>query len=701
VSVAALDATRWRTLLALADALIPQDEYPSASAAGFRVFVQHNAADLDAVVTRSLHGLDALAAIGFADMREDERRAIVERLASDAPPSDWLESSSRWLRRLLAIVAQSYYGDPDNGGNADGASWRMVGFDPAPKRPLRARTIARLPTIDGAALRTEYDAIVIGAGAAGGIVAQVLSEAGREVLLIERGRALAYDDVGRDHLRNHRFPAYGHNTGPVLDGHPRVAVTGGDRRVVRPHEVGYSNNAMTVGGGTRVYGAQAWRFAPEDFRMASLYGVPDGSGLADWPIDYATLAPWYARAEREIGVAGELGHAHHGAREPYPMAPFPLNADGRVLHAAANTLNWRTAAVPLAINTQPYGGRDACVRCGTCVGFACPSDAKSGTHNTAIPRALATGRCRLLTGAQAAEIVTDSGGVARAVRMFVETSDGAAVERTVNARTIVVSAGAIESARLLLNSRTKAHPQGLGNARDRVGRCLQGHLYAGAVGLHRDVVQDCEGPGVSIATCEFNHGNRGVIGGGMLGNEFVPLPIHFWTTFAPAGPRWGVVGKRAFAHAYRHTLVVMGPIQEIPNPDARVSLDPLVRDRYGIPVARLSGRVHVESIRAAAMLRSRAEEWLRAAGAESLRSFGGQATDALSAGQHQAGTCRMGADPATSVTGADGRVHGNTNLYVVDGSLHVTNGGFNPVLTIMANAFRIATAIAGRDGTDR
>jgi choline dehydrogenase-like flavoprotein len=696
---ALLTDSRWRTLLALADTLIPRDDYPAASEAGFRSFVERNAADVGATIERSFAGLDALTASGFSDAPPDRRRAMVERLDADDPPTPWPEPSARWLRRLLAIVAQSYYGDPANGGNAGAASWRMVGFDPAPKRPMPTSLSQRLATIGAHALRDEYDAIVVGAGAAGGIVAQVLAEAGRDVLLIERGGALGYDDVGRDHLRNHRFPAYGHNTGPPLDGHPRVIEVGGATRIVRPHEGAYANNAMTVGGGTRVYGAQAWRFAPEDFRMASLYGVPDGSGLADWPIDYATLAPWYARAEREIGVAGELGHAHHGPRDAYPMMPFEMNADGRVLRAAAERLGWRTAAVPLAINTRPYDGRAACVRCGTCVGFACPSDAKNGTHNTAIPRALATGRCRMLTNAQVAEVVCDSSGAARGVRMFVESRDGA-IERTVRAETIVISAGAIETARLLLNSRSKEHPDGLGNSTDQVGRYLQGHVYAGAVGLHPDDVQDCEGPGVSIATCEFNHGNRGVIGGGLLANEFVPLPIHFWSAFAPSIARWGSEGKRALARAYRQTLVVMGPIQEIPNPAARVTLDPTVRDRFGVPVARLSGAIHVESARAAAMLRLRAAEWLQASGADSVRSWGGERTDVLSAGQHQAGTCRMGNEPSTSVTDANGRVHGHRNLYVVDGSLHVTNGGFNPVLTIMANAFRIATTIAQRRGGD-
>lgn len=693
-----LTTRQWGVLLALGDVLIPADEFPSASAAGLQTFFERNAHDFgESVRRRILVGLDALAAIDFDRLGAGQRRAIVARIDSDDATLAWPEPASRWLQLMLGIVAQGYYSDPANGGNADAASWRMVGFDPAPKRPVPVHADVGLTVTPVAQVRAEYDAVVVGSGAGGGIVAQVLAEAGLQVLLIEAGHGLRHVDVGRDHLRNHRFPAYGHNTGPAADGHPRVFERGGRVLTLRPHQQGYSNNAMTVGGGTRVYGAQAWRFAPQDFRMASVYGVPEGSGLADWPIDYDELAPWYMRAEREIGVAGELGHAHHGARGPYPMPPFALNADGRVLRGAAEQLGWRAAAIPLAVNTVEHDGRPACVRCATCVGFSCPSNSKNGTHNTAIPRALATGRCQLLTGALVGSLVCDSDGQARGVHVFVE--DGATVvERTVHARTIVVCAGAIETARLLLNSRSKAHPAGLGNQHDQVGRNLQGHLYSGAVGLYRDVVQDCEGPGVSIATCEFNHGNPGVIGGGLLGNEFVPLPIHFWSAFAPPGARWGLDGKRFFADAYRKTLVVMGPIQEIPNPHSRVTVDHEVRDRFGLPVARLSGEVHSESVRAAAMLQSKAESWLHGAGVTALRSWGGDYRGVLSAGQHQAGTCRMGNDPASSVTDRDGRVHGQRALFIADGSLHVTNGGFNPALTIMANAYRIATGILAHVG---
>jgi choline dehydrogenase-like flavoprotein len=140
---------------------------------------------------------------------------------------------------------------------------------------------------------------------------------------------------------------------------------------------------------------------------------------------------------------------------------------------------------------------------------------------------------------------------------------------------------------------------------------------------------------------------------------------------------------------------VQGPIQDTPNPDARVTIDPFVRDRWGIPVAHLSGTTHPESIRTADFTRRRAEEWLKASGAKTIWSYPSQL--GLSGGQHQAGTCRMGNDPHSSVTDSWGRVHGHENLFVMDSSIHVTNGGFNPVLTIMALAFRNASHLASRD----
>jgi choline dehydrogenase-like flavoprotein len=288
--------------------------------------------------------------------------------------------------------------------------------------------------------------------------------------------------------------------------------------------------------------------------------------------------------------------------------------------------------------------------------------------------------------------VTDAQGRVTGVSFF-KIENGAVQHRTVRARRVILSSGAIESPRLLLNSASSAHPNGLGNRFDQVGRNLQGHIYTGAFGLFSEETEESNGPGVSLSTCEFSHDNPGIIGGGMLCNEFVKLPIIFWrTTLPPDLPRWGRVNKQHMRDYYRRTMQIYGPIQEIPTPEARVTVDAQVKDRFGLPVARLSGLAHLESLRTADFLRARAEDWLRACGAERVWSYPNRR--GLTGGQHQAGTCRMGNDPQTSITDPWGRVHGHDNLFVVDGSLHVTNGGFNPVLTIMALAFRCAGHIA-------
>jgi choline dehydrogenase-like flavoprotein len=206
-------------------------------------------------------------------------------------------------------------------------------------------------------------------------------------------------------------------------------------------------------------------------------------------------------------------------------------------------------------------------------------------------------------------------------------------------------------------------------------------------------VYDGMGPGISTGTIQFNHGNSDIIGGAMLADEFITLPVIFWARQLPPDlPRWGMANKHFMRENYTRVMRVTGPVQEIPSPEARVTLDPSVRDRWGMPVARLSGTTHTETVRTAAFMYERAREWLQASGA--IRVWGQPPGLYLSGGQHQAGTCRMGDDPHTSVVDQWGRVHGHDNLFVADGSVHVTNGGFNPVLTILALAFRTAEHIA-------
>lgn len=404
-------------------------------------------------------------------------------------------------------------------------------------------------------------------------------------------------------------------------------------------------------------------------------------------MDYATLAPHYDWAEWALGVAGEPGHRHAGQRSrDYPMPPHERDAQGRTLAAAAERLGWTARAVPLAINSRDYDGRGPCSKNNLCVGFACPANARGGSQNTMIPKALATGRFTLATELRVVRVLADGRSKVQGVRLV--GADGRS--RDIAAEVVIVSAGAIESARLLWLS-------GFGNHSDQLGRHLQAHVYVGARGEFDEPLANGPGPGPNVATCEFSHGYPGVTGGGMLANDYPVLPIQFWYTNRHRAPApWGLANKRWMARTYRRTATVMGPTQEIPNPNARVTLDRDVVDALGVPVARLAGSVHPETLRTARYLRERAREWLDAAGAKNVEMFGAETGAYVSAGQHQAGTCRMGTDPAASVADPFGRVHDVDNLYVADASLHVSNGGFNPGLTVMALASRVADAVVER-----
>jgi choline dehydrogenase-like flavoprotein len=317
-----------------------------------------------------------------------------------------------------------------------------------------------------------------------------------------------------------------------------------------------------------------------------------------------------------------------------------------------------------------------------------------------IPRAVATGRCDVLTEVQAERVITDADGRVTGVALVAEIG-GETTRRQITADQVLLGAGAIETARLLLNSTSGREPHGLGNNHDLVGRNLQGHVYAGALVIFDQPVQDCVGPGPSIATNDYRHHNDGLVGGAMIANDFVPMPLFVYAQGSRLGliPSWGAASKQAMRRLYSRLALVMGPVQEVPNPESRVTLDPVVRDHFGMPVARLSGALHPEDIKTAAFVSDRVVAWAEASGATDVVPLTLVPAEGPSAGQHQAGTCRMGNDPATSVTDAWGRVWGHDNLHIVDGSLHVTNGGVNPVLTILALAYRVSRAVVESPGT--
>ncbi|MDQ6742183.1 MAG: GMC family oxidoreductase [Candidatus Dormibacteraeota bacterium] len=606
--------------------------------------------------------------VEFGDWSRADRESLVAELLGEP-----VTRLTGVLQRILMVAARRHYADP--------AVWSRLGYapmQPGTSWPATAPVVPAPTPIEDVV--DSYDVIVVGSGAGGGVAACVLAEAGHSVLLVERGEALSRADLPRDHLRNARvFAGVRRQVDPLGEGNPRLL---GDRVVLPGHPL-WNNNAMTVGGGTRVYGAQAWRFCPEDFRMGSEYGEP----FVDWPISYDELEPHYDRVEWEMGVCGpEAARLHDGPRRrPYPMPPLSPNAAQPVLERGARALGIATAPVPLLINSIPRDGRPACIQCGTCVGFACQADAKNGTANTFVMRALATGRCHLLTGAAGQRLLTEGGG--RVVGVAIA---GQPWRRVVRARHVVVAAGAIESARLLLAS-------GVGTAHDQVGRYLQGHVYAGAVGVFDEVVQDCKGPGPSISTTDFRHHNEGLLGGGILVNEFVPIPLEAWSRLTAAGlvPSWGGDGIRGIRDAYSRAAFVVGPVHEVPQHGSRVTIEAGLRDGQEMPVVRLLGDgAHEEDLRAARFLAERAQEWLTASGALRVAPLVLKPPIGPSGGQHQAGSCRMGVDPATSVTDMWGRVWGHDGVTVADGSLHVTNGGVNPVLTILALAWRVSEHLA-------
>jgi len=529
------------------------------------------------------------------------------------------------------------------------------------------------------------NAVIVGAGAGGGVVAKVLAEAGLSVVLLERGKWHTFDDNTDDELISQR-PVIANAYGPDDVRHRRVIEnTDGSTRIVLPSEGGF-NIAACVGSGTLSYGAMGWRFMPQDFRMRSTYGNLAGSTLDDWPISYDELEPYYERAEWEIGVSGDDSQNPFAPprKRPQPMPPFPYNKEAQLLIPVAKRLGWHPFPIPMLRNSIPYGGRPACIHMRSCAGFACPINAKCGTQNTVIPAAMATGNCAVRTDSVVSEIMLDGSGKARGVKYF----DAGDRLQEQTADIVVVSASATETPRLLLNSRSKLFPNGAGNNNDWVGRNLQGHGRGWAYGVMPEETYEEAGPGACVAFCDFNHGNKGLYGGGLIANDFIRPPYTFAGRRPSGAARWGLAHKDFQRQNYKRTVLVTGPIQQMPMFESRVKVDPVVKDHWGIPVVRLCERCHPHDKELIAFIADKSETLLREAGATERWKGGGPAS-----AMHQAGTCRMGNDPKTSVTNRYGQVHEIDNLFIADGSLHVTNSGFNPVLTVMALGYWVGEHI--------
>jgi gluconate 2-dehydrogenase alpha chain len=540
------------------------------------------------------------------------------------------------------------------------------------------------------------DVALIGLGGAGGIAALELTRAGLKVVALEAGPRRGAGEMRRDEIRN--------------DVREWLAApkARGEEPTWRsaPDEVaGPSPWPMlmvnAVGGSTVHYPGLSARLAPWAFRARSAtiarYGadaIPSDATLVDWPLDYDELAPHYEAVEHEIGVAGATGadgRAFEGPRERgYPLPPLRGSGWTELMRDAARSLGWHPYPAPAAINSAPHDGRAACTYCGFCTSNGCHVDAKGSTDATVIPRAEATGRLRVETGARVTRIEVDARGRASGVRW--RAPDGE--ERLLAARVVLLGAFVYENVRLLLRSASPAFPSGLANNAGQVGRHYIAHVTPFVYGRFPGKRLNLFSGLWAQATCvddfdadHFDHAGHGFIGGGLCTASMELKPIALARAPLPPGvARWGSGWKAWMARNAASVGVVGAQFETLPYERNVLDLDPRVRDPHGDPVVRVTFAPGDNERRGAAFLSERLREWLRAAGAAETWTGNPLAIEP----RHCYGGTRMGRDPSRSVVDADGFAHEVPNLGVLGASVFPTAGGHNPTLTVQALAHRTA-----------
>ncbi len=531
----------------------------------------------------------------------------------------------------------------------------------------------------------EVDFVIVGSGAAGGILAKEFSTNGFRVVVLEQGPYLTESDFVHDEIKVLQED--------LLTNHPKLQPNTFRKT---PDEKAKQQRALVYGrlvGGTTVhFTANFWRFHEIDFVERSKIGSIAGTGFADWPITYADLEPYYTKVEWEIGVSGLAGASPFDPprSKPYPMPPLPVKSSGVIFERAARKLGWHPFPAPMAILSQPRPGRSACVNCGFCVSFGCEVGAKSTSLATAVRMAERTGRCEIRPNSYVHRIETNNKGRVTGALYFDEQKN----THLQKARAVVISANGAETPRLLLLSANQQFPSGLANSSGLVGKYLMLNSAAIVFGLFDELLNEYKGFAVSRVLHDFyelDPQKVGFYGGGGLDARFGQTPIQFASSGLPPGTAlWGKEFKAALSHNYTRTMQVFCHGTSLPVEQNSFSLDPDLKDAWGLPALRMTYKDHPDDLKLGAWQRDRALELLDAAGAQKKWAL---PISEQEFAFHLLGTCRMGNDPKTSVINSDHRTHDVKNLFLCDGSSLVTSGRGQPTMTIEALAFRAADRI--------
>ncbi len=550
----------------------------------------------------------------------------------------------------------------------------------------------------------DCDVCVIGSGAGGGPVALTLAEAGYSVVVLEKGPWLTESDFFKDEIACCRRNTFTRNLRKEF--HVVEQDLGARGWVAKPtYDSSFDLwNGNMVGGSSNLMSGFFHRLKPKDFRLLSEFGPIKGANIADWPIDYEELEPYYTKAEQVVGISGRVVDHPHLEPRSTPNFPFPPTVEHPVAEwfdEACNTQGLHSIPVSRAILPHAVKGRSGCEYSGYCGSYACSSGAKGSSRAALLNQAVASRNCEIRANSHVYRLSSDVSGCVVTAQYYDE--QGAASQ--VKARIFVVACQAVETARLLLLSKGPSHLNGLANKHGQVGKNLLFSATSGGTGKFNYADFDADkvnalkvrGPFVNRALQDWyyiNDEQMGSMKGGTI--EFLfrhPNPIgqanrQKWTSDRLL---WGTPLKRKLESYFTDARYLRFEVFSdwMPNDNCNVSLDQSFTDKWGSPVARVKIGGHPNNLKTSRYLGGKGYEMLKAMGADSV-SWGisdGPPTNLM------AGGCRFGTDPKLSVLDRNCRAHDVDNLYVSDGSFMPTGGSVPYTWTIYANAFRVADTI--------